>query len=241
MLKANLGLIIAAGEQTRFNDSTPKALSIIDGKCLLDINYENMSKFCHRIYVVCSYKNEKFFDDTKYRKIVINSGLGSGDAILKAINNILATDWADDNVFIQWGDSIVNENIYNILLEKYSGKTLIPCVKESKPYVQIVQNGKDKIHVLFSKYSDNITEGLHDMSIFLCPIKELLSKLKSFNRKFYDKKLNKYIHKHNEFEFLDIFNETNIKANIIELDDSLKSFSFNTIEELENYTKGGKL
>ena len=46
------GLIIAAGNQTRFDSVTPKALVEYNGRKLLDINIEVMNHFCDKVYPV---------------------------------------------------------------------------------------------------------------------------------------------------------------------------------------------
>ena len=71
------GLIIAAGNQTRFKSDIPKALVMYNGKRLLDRNIEVMEKFCDDIRVVVSTEMQNKF--TGYKCIVIDSGKGCGD------------------------------------------------------------------------------------------------------------------------------------------------------------------
>lgn len=232
MNKVKYGLIIAAGKQSRFKKDTPKALITINGKCLLDITIDHLNNFCEQVFVVCSNENEHFFSNS-YNKIVIESGLGSGDAIYKAIKCLEYT--SNDRVFIQWGDSIINKDLYSYLLEIEDDKCLIPCVKEENPYVEIVQVTNNNICALFSKYGDKISSGFHDMSLFLCNIEKLYEYSSKFIKEYYDSDKKSYKHIHNnEFEFLDIFNDTNLKAHIVEIPQELKTQSFNTVEEL-NY------
>lgn len=231
-MKANIGLIIAAGKQSRFNNDYPKALVSIGEKCLLDINYENMKMFCERVYVVCSFENEHYFDNTKYKKIVINSGKGSGDAVLRALKVISYDE--NDTIFIMWGDALIKKELFDITLKNFNNIALIPCIREENPYVQIKEN-EETVTVLFSKYKEPISEGFHDMCLFLFLIKDLFNSLLLFYKKFYNDTFKLYVHKHGkEFEFLDIFNDANMKAKILELDESYKTLSFNTIEELKN-------
>lgn len=233
-MKVKYGLIIAAGNQNRFKVDTPKSLVIIENDtCLLDISIGRLSSYCEEVYVVCSYDNEHWFNSDKYEKLIINSGLGSGDAIYKALK--LLDYKNDDRVIIQWGDSLVNENLYPILLEYEGDKCFVPCTYENNPYVQVMENNNDTLSVLFSKYNDTITDGFHDMSVFYCKINILISYLQQFCRNFYVPDKQKYFHKHrNEFEFLDVFNDTDIKAQIIEVDISLQTYSFNTVDELKD-------
>ena len=82
------GLIIAAGKQSRFNSRIPKCLSKIDNKCILDSSIDNLSQYCGAVYITCSIDCLSFFSD--YDNIIsIESGKGSGDAILKSIAYII--------------------------------------------------------------------------------------------------------------------------------------------------------
>lgn len=231
MNKIDVGLIVSAGKQKRFNSDIPKALVSIDGNCLLDINISILEKVCNKVYVVCSVDNEKYFSDDKYNKIVIESGLGSGDAIYKSL---ISLNLKEGSIIISWGDSLLNEDLcYEILSKKNYSTCIIPCVYESKPYVELIQRGCH-LRVLFSKYNDKISPGYHDMSVFLCSIESLFTSLVDFVNKFFDSNSKTYKHKHgNEFEFLDIFNDTDMVASILEIDDSFKSYSFNSLSELE--------
>lgn len=241
-----IGLIIAAGKQSRFKENTPKCLASINGKCILDSTIENMNKYCDKVYVVCSNNNESYFQN--YNHISIISGLGSGDAILRAINYLTKHEniKEDDSLIIQWGDALVNETLYNML--DSTNECIIPCTIEKIPYVQLIDDYEKinehqykrtgKITVKFSKYNDQITSGYHDMCIFSCNILYLKKYLDEFYNKFYIS--NHYNHKHgNEFEFLDVFNDTDCKAKIIKIDDSFATKSFNTVEEL--ITLGGNI
>ncbi len=222
------GLIIAAGNQSRFKSETPKSLVDINGETLLQKNIRNMAPFCDKIYVVCSYNNEHFF--TCENKIVIESGKGSGDAVWQALEKLEIQQ--GDSCFILWGDCFQSKRIYEtVKSEDDRVSALIPCVFEEKPYVQIIPQGKDKVSVHFSKFNESITSGFHDLSLFYCQAYELLNCLRMLRSKITDKYGN-YIHKHgNEMEFLDVFNETPIRANCVEIED-YKDFSFNTVQQL---------
>lgn len=228
------GLIICAGRQSRFKSETPKALVNLKGKTLLQRNIEAMEPFCDKVYVVCSIENQHFFKVEN--KIVISSGKGSGDAVWQALEKLNIKK--GDSCFVLWGDSLQKTSIYKLLISNYEGKTVIPCVLEEKPYVQIKQNGEDTITVKFSKFNEPITKGYHDLSVFYCNAYDLLNNLREFRSKILDKDA-KYKHKHNnEMEFLDVFNETNIKAELKEVE-AYKDFSFNTIEQYEQLLERG--
>lgn len=225
------GLIIAAGKQTRFNSDKPKALADINGKCLLDANIEKMSKYCDEVKVVCSVDNYKYFKG-RDNLIVINSGKGSGDAIMKALLHLDINDV--DTCFVQWGDSSVDDEIYKASIDSFvdNEHIIIPCMKEDIPYVKFEQFMSDYINVYFSKYGEDTSNGYHDASLFYGSIRYLLRKCNDFYNMFYNGE--SYIHQHkNEFEFLDVFNDVHAKGIIVDVTNS-NSFSFNTIEELNN-------
>lgn len=219
--------IIAAGKQKRFKDALPKALVKINDTCLLDMNIAHFKKYCKEVYVVCSVENAHFFKD--YKTIIIHSGFGSGDAAMKALNKFNFND--EDTCFIAWGDALQDEKLYDEVIKNYIDKIIIPCNLEDSPYVQIKEDGEG-VKVYFSKFHEPITKGYHDLSLFYGNanvIKDALNKLHTLIWK-----NDHYEHKHgNEMEFLDIFNEVHVPASILDMH-GIKSYSFNTLEELEN-------
>ncbi len=219
------GLILCAGKQSRFQSETPKALMPVGGETLLAKNLAAMAPYCDRSFVVCSFENEHCFTDCE--KIVLHSGKGSGDAVWQALERIAPA--AGDRCFVLWGDSLQPPQIFGMLAQRFAGRAVIPCVREEKPYVLVTKNGKGA-RIFFSKFGEPIGAGLHDQSIFLCEAHVLLQKLRAFRAGILDAEGN-YRHKHgNEMEFLDVFNDTDIEADILEIQ-PLGGFSFNTMEE----------
>jgi len=235
------GLILAAGNQNRFLSDKPKALSDYKGECLLDHNIKELSKVCEKVYVVCSTNNEHYFDN-KYNKIIIESGYGSGDAILSALDQIKPN--FRDKCVIQWGDSISHDDIIS---KTFDPKDLgfygivIPCVYEEHPYVQFIQKSGISVKVLFSKFDEPVSSGYHDISIFYCNAFHIYHYLRTYkmwilNPELDEKKKYIYPEHGDEMEFLDILNYTDITAKLKIVED-YKDLSFNTIEELEQITK----
>ena len=225
------GLIVAAGKQSRFESSTPKALMPYGESTLLDINIENMQATCDEVFVVVSFENYEWFNNCI--RIIIDSGKGCGDAVMQALEMMELEK--DDTVFIQWGDCLHTKQIYQDLRNEYSRNcsgVLIPCVYEEKPYVQIIPTYDSKIRVNFSKYDEPITAGYHDLSLFYGNAIELRTHLVKFSESIKSAVFdNCYKHKHgNEMQFLDVFNETDLKGRIIEYS-NYTAFAFNTVEE----------
>lgn len=191
----------------------------VGDRTLLDMNIEVMSKFCDKIYIIVSKENQiKFYN---YERIVINSGFGCGDAVYKAINNI--PYHKGDKCFVIWGDSYNSELVYESI--PLDSNCAIPCVIEDNPYVQLKDDGS----VLFSKYGDTTENGYHDLSLFYFDIQYINNYLVEFKKKIWYN--NKYNHKHgNEMQFLDVFNDTDAKFDIVNID-NYKAFCFNTVEE----------
>ena len=179
------GFIIAAGNQTRFNSDIPKSLSKIGNTTCLDINIKNMSKFCDNIYVVCSEDKVEYFND--YNHIAIKSGLGCGDAILKALEKFPGVE--HERCFIQWGDSISDISIYKAIkngLCRWSD-IVVACRYEKNPYVRLNIDNSDKIDkVEFSKFDEVTGAGLHDLSIFYGRLNSILKYCRNFYDKFFD-------------------------------------------------------
>lgn len=224
------GLIISAGKQSRFESDIPKALMSYGNYTLLDINIANMKQTCDEVFVVVSKENQQWFEG--YPKLVIESGNGCGDAVMRALLQLELDD--DDTVFIQWGDCFHTANIYQKLRNSYVDTWLIPCVKEEKPYVQIEPITSDQVTVKFSKYGEPITEGYHDLSLFYGNAKEMLYHLQLFANSHLSMNAETlYQHKHgNELQFLDVFNETFLRASIVELT-NYEDNSFNTLAQFQ--------
>lgn len=225
------GFIIAAGKQTRFKRKKPKALVDINGKSLLSINIEKMNKYCDNVYVVCSTENKDYFDG--YRKIVIESGFGCGDAVLKTLDKFMLQP--GDTCFIQWGDSIVDDSVYKSAIDNYKNcDVCIPCEYIKNPYVKIEYLDTNKLKVKYKKYNEieDSSFGFHDLSIFYgdANIIKLHLSLLSYiiNNK------NENIKHNKELEFLDIFECNTIKCRVINQKNLSNTFSFNSIEELNN-------
>lgn len=225
------GLIIAAGKQTRFDSKKPKALVEYKGKPLLDHNIDNLSRFCNVVYVVCSRENSIWFNN--YNKIVIDSGLGCGDAVWKALN-CLKPFGLTDYAFIQWGDCFVDPDVYRCCIEESKSATdavIIPCQWEVNPYVCFEQSS-NLVNVKFSKYEETPNEGFHDLSLFYAPAFKLHDSLSQFQSEYYEDGFYNFPNHGNEFQFLDIFNCTLTSAKIVDLTDKhLHNFSFNTLDE----------
>ena len=207
----------------------PNLIPVIDDINHCFLNIENMKAVCDNVFVVCSHQNQHYFDYKN--KIVIDSGKGSGDAVWKAVKSVKMAK--DDICCIQWGDTLTTKGIFETLIKNYKGNNLIPCVFEEEPYVQVIEKENHHVKIKFKKFNEKIGPGYHDLSVFCCNPTILTKYLDQFHNKICDKNQN-YHHIHgNEMEFLDVFNETNIHADIVCFH-AYKDRSFNTIEQLKS-------
>ena len=174
------GLIVNAGNQTRFEKDTPKSLEVLPtGKTILAETIEKMNRYCDDVFVVCSWDKEKVFEKHHHNIISITSGKGCGDAVLKALIHFPKKLEREDLVFIQWDDSVQPTKLYGDLLSHYAGRILVPCQWEDDPYVRIYPDGESLV-VQFSKYGEVKTSGLHDLSLFFGNALYLKDKLQEF-------------------------------------------------------------
>lgn len=226
------GLILSAGNQSRFEIEKPKALVNIGSKPLVEYSVQYLTPYCDKIYIVCNENNKHYFD--KYYTIVISSGKGSGDAVLSALEELPLIE--GDKCFIQWGDSYCNFEVVKCTFMQgiYSNDTVfIPCEIVDKPYVQLEQIGNN-IEVRFSKFNETITRGYHDLSLFFGSALYIKKCLETYRNMITVD--GQYRHKHgNEMEFLDAFNEVGMKGQVIPVIYH-RCFSFNRLSELSDYT-----
>lgn len=223
------GLIIAAGNQTRFESDVPKALYPVKDTNVLSINLAGLRRVNAKSVVVCSENNKSWFSEYNYNSydlLSIKSGLGCGDAVLKALNSLSLND--DDMVIIKWGDSIHLYDSYKYLIDNSNNNKLNILVREEyNPYVSIETN-PNKVN--FSKFNEKVEKGYHDLSLFFGNAKYIARYCEEFKAKYFDG--TKYNHKHgNEFNFLDIINDTSIDINLVKINKDVVFVDFNTVKE----------
>lgn len=224
-----IGLIIAAGKQSRFKSDKPKALCKINDETVVEHNCKLLSKHCKKVYIITSIDMVDQFSSDNYNTVGIKSGMGSGHAIYEALRSLKL---GKEEVAICWGDTLLTEKLVDDTAKDaktYSNYLYVPVEICSKPYVELVRGQG----ALFKKYGDKVNDsGYHDLSLFYSKADLLLKYCKKFNDNFL--KGDHYEHKHgNEFEFFDIINEP-ASMPFIPAITREKSYSFNTLEELED-------
>ena len=253
--KKRILFILAAGNSTRFL-GIPKELIRVNNKYNIENTLEKCFQKFDKIYIVTNKQKfpslvEVLIDITKNNEnkdllkncetIYIESGFGSGDAIIKMYNEFLKKEefkTTTNDFYLLWGDAyITDERLINLLIRKaLINKTclLFPIKKKIKPYCSIKlsnlvykPNSKDKYY-LASDYSFNNNEdGYQDQCIFKFN-KDLIEHLVNLNN------LNKYIENKKEYQFLDIlYYLDSINKNAICYSTIYDIYSYNTIEELK--------
>lgn len=257
------GLILAAGDQLRFDSDVPKALMKIPNsdETLLDKNIKTLKRNTNVIYVAVNTENQEKFDEIikKYdnvKLLVISSGHGCGDAVINCLDLIYSIDEHNTHMILIWGDSLyqsklsrkINDTVYNNT--KYENcDILVPVVHEVFPYVTINTDESNlKISsVYFSKYLGQLNSGYHDLSTFIFNIDTIYIHLIKLNDMLYDDNTKQYsksimgVIPKKELVFLDIFNVfyNELDGHIMDCTlDYIKAKSFNTVKEYDNIIKG---
>lgn len=236
-MKKKIGLILAAGKQTRFKSDIPKALSLYENKTVLEHNISVIDKYVDEVYVVCSNWNlDKFkelgIENDRVKILSIDSGLGCGHGVMLSLK--LIKEYSD--ILLLWGDSIQDDIVISRLVDSYRGYFLVPVVMEEKPYVQFKAGERHFIHnVFFSKYNHNIDEfGYHDLSVFMFDKELIYKKLYKMHIKGWTGE--SYNTKSGELIFLEMFNENKNLGKILKMN-NVKAKSFNTLEEFDEIVK----
>lgn len=168
-------IVIAAGNGKRMGDiSIPKVLYPVNGVENLRriIDSAIVSQVIDSITLVIKDTAKTIFEeylevnkyDINIKLVPIQSGLGDGHAILKALEHD-----SEGMAIVMWGDAYIqNPGIFNELCEKRTEAALVvPVVREKNPYVTILSDEHMNIFSAdFSKLGEIHTEGLHDQSVF---------------------------------------------------------------------------
>ena len=236
--KKELLLIIAAGKGTRMGDQTiPKALRTICGETNIERTIANASNVYDNIFVVVSDTQTHHFMEYDFiNTISISSGLGDGDAILKAMTSLEENGliFDDYNTTILWGDTYIeNSNIFEEITEREDFFS-IPVKLEKDPYVSFAINDDNEVmYTLFSKYGEKQSYGLHDQSIFRTTDTEQFY-IDLLQYRNYNWKGSRYATENGEMNMLNLmhyFYNSGNPAKVYITD--YRTFSYNTEEELQ--------
>jgi len=236
-----IGMILAAGKQTRFESDIPKCLNLYKKDSSLTILEKNIltsSKWCKKIYVVLEIKNDNSKIEsvlTKYNNveiIYIESGKGTGAAVLDSFKKIKYTP--EDNCFLMWGDSIQDsDEVFEVTLDEFNGLMTVPVHLEENCYVEFVLSDNNFIVDVYKPFLPNSSKsGYHDYSLFLFNINSMILLLDEIYNIFILKDEHTSISLSNiiEFDFLSVCKLNPLKFNVV-FPTSTSINAFNTIEE----------
>jgi bifunctional N-acetylglucosamine-1-phosphate-uridyltransferase/glucosamine-1-phosphate-acetyltransferase GlmU-like protein len=236
-------IVIAAGNGKRMGDiSVPKVLYPVNGVENLRRIVESaiVSQVIDSITLVIKDTSKNIFEeylkinkyDINIKLVPIQSGLGDGHAILKALE--FENDPAGTAI-VMWGDAYIQSSgIFNELYEKRTeAEIIVPVVREKNPYVTILSDEHMNIYSAdFSKLGETHAEGLHDQSVFSINKSTIYNILEQMHNVLW--KNGRYITESKELNFLHAFhclynNGSPAKCYITEH----PTRSFNSIDEVK--------
>jgi len=208
-------------------------------KTILGKNIETMIEFVNDIILVLNKDNNNTlyeeYANNFVRIIEIESGHGSGDAILQIFNQLKTVEEIFADIFLIWGDSIQDSTaLYRTTLNNYNDYCTVPIRLENEPYTHFVCDHDNIIKsVEFKNRGAKYIQGYHDFSLFLFNLVKMNVILDSYNLMKWLPENNKYDTINGEFEFLDIFNQFNYLefAKAVIIDNIKSNNAFNTMEE----------
>ena len=223
-------IILAAGKGSRMQSNIPKALHSINNKVNLQNTLEKTNTLFKNVYIIVNEKDKHHFDNFD-NVISIQSGLGSGHAIMQSIEKI---ENLSNNFCIVWGDAYFeNDKIFKEIIE-YDNEMCIPLQEKKHPYVTFKIDDNFNIQsVDFSKYGEIHEYGLQDKCLFKVNKIKLYKALKDFHNCTY--KDGRYITESNEFEFLYVMHVLANNNNSMQgyITDENTVHSYNTKDEIQ--------
>lgn len=236
--------IVAAGNNTRMDlpgypAMYPKALMSINGMPVIENTIRKIGKFFDSIVVITSNKHKPFWSEffqSLYetdRKLISNvesytieSGLGDGHALLKAIVNRGRSCKTDTTVC--WGDVYFPDDyLIEEMLSIPMSNGIVPYHLEYAPYVALIPNKDGTIGwAEFSKLGETNAAGCHDLSVFRFDGLKLYSALHHLHASLW--KGDKYMTPNGELSTLYVLHYMSNTGNPVSMYESgFKTFGFN--------------
>lgn len=263
MKKVEYGIILAAGNQKRFNSDRPKALVKYNDVSLLTYNVKLMANYVNKIIVAVNGQNYKWFSDVILEELkdfihmidilTIEPGYGCGDAAMQVLEILGPSLKNSDECILMWGDSIQDSSkLYELMINDYRKNEskfmmVTPITLEHDPYVSWHFNDDETATGIdWVKYSKSAKTdyGYRDVNIFmfngiktLVSLKSIAAHLVKYNFK-YVLVDNLIKDRNGELELSDIVHYIpkwyGWESKILNVTEyGIKSKAFNTVEEYQ--------
>jgi len=227
-----LSVILAAGKGTRMDSNIPKPMNQVDDKPIISWLIESFKKNNIDIVLVINEKDLGFFSDFKndVKFAYQNSPLGTGDALMKAFDDIKRYDltyvFMGDSPFV--GSDLISQ-MYASQISVDSDCTILSSLFKDKkfPYARIIRKNNSIVKIVEEKDASRkelieeelfCSHYLFKSSILLDYMKYLKPNIKT-----------------GEVYLTDILNvllENNKKINSLIIDDWKKLVGLNTKEDI---------
>ncbi len=151
-----LSVILAAGKGTRMDSNIPKPMNQVDDKPIISWLIESFKKNNIDIVLVISEKDLGFFNDFKndVKFVYQNSPLGTGDALMKALDDIKLYDltyvFMGDSPFV--GSDLISQ-MYDSQISVDSDCTILSSIFKDKkfPYARIIRKKNSIVKIVEEK------------------------------------------------------------------------------------------
>jgi|1048.fasta_scaffold17231_2 bifunctional N-acetylglucosamine-1-phosphate-uridyltransferase/glucosamine-1-phosphate-acetyltransferase GlmU-like protein len=231
-------IIPLAGYGTRMESKIPKALTLVEGRSLLDISSSGLKKFAVATILVLSkvnsialLKEAKKCKFKKISKVYQVSPNGTAYAVLEALQ-ITQTNYA----VTVWGDHIGAEAFPSELLinefQKKNFDIVIPLIEVSNPYVYFNLKG-DTIRGFHEtrKGAPQIKKGFSDVGVFGLNVENVRTELRKWIE------INSEVQDLNLLSFFASPQSRVLRVKIFKLDKKLNhlTFGINSKADLRKY------
>ena len=151
-----LSVILAAGKGTRMDSNIPKPMNHVDNKPIISWLIESFKKNNIDIVLVINKKDLDFFSDFKndVKFVYQNLPLGTGDALMKAFNDIKRYDltyvFMGDSPFV--GSDLISQ-MYASQISVDSDCTILSSLFKDKkfPYARIIRKKNSIVKIVEEK------------------------------------------------------------------------------------------
>ena len=232
-------LIVAAGKSSRFG-GYPKALCMLKDRMNVENTIDYAKKVFPSVYLGLNTETVEKYSDLKLDAKVLSITTGQGDALslLKMVRLVMKDDQDIDRLYVCWGDAFFVDEMPFLQLKDQLGDDdcHVACSIDEKPYAWFNTDEEgDIISSHFKKNDGEISEGIHDQSLFAFKPLKLMEYIETYKNHLGIKNEDYDPEETKEVKLLDLFTYLYgqglpVKTVLI---DKNRVLSFNTREELD--------